>query len=117
ETYASANFHFDMENDGRFLELGAIITRAPAGTHFYCCGPKPMLAAFEALTAALPPDTVHVEYFSAKVEVDKAGGFTVELARSGQEFLIPPGKTILETLRAAGMDLPASCERGVCGTC
>ena len=117
ETYANANFHFDLENEGRFLDLGAIITRAAAGTHFYCCGPKPMLASFEALTAGLPPDTVHVEYFTPKEEVDKEGGFTVALARSGREFLIPHGKTILDTLRAAGLDLPASCERGVCGTC
>jgi ferredoxin len=78
-----------------------------------------MLTAFEALTGGLglPADTVHVEYFTPKEEVDKEGGFTVELARSGREFVIPHGKTILETLRAAGMDLPASCERGICGTC
>lgn len=119
ETYANAHFHFDAENEGRFLDLDAIIRRAPAETHFYCCGPKPMLTAFEALTGGLglPADTVHVEYFTPKEEVDKEGGFTVELARSGREFVIPHGKTILETLRAAGMDLPASCERGICGTC
>lgn len=45
------------------------------------------------------------------------GGFTVKLARSGREFVIPPDDTILEVLRDAGLELPSSCEQGVCGTC
>ena len=45
------------------------------------------------------------------------GGFTVRLARSAREFEIPEGDTILEVLRAAGFELPSSCEQGVCGTC
>ncbi len=45
------------------------------------------------------------------------GGFTVKLARSEREFQIPEGDTILEVLRAAGYDLPSSCEQGICGTC
>jgi ferredoxin-NADP reductase len=117
ETFAPVHFNFDDENTGQFLDLRAIIARAPAGSHFYCCGPKPMLTAFEGVTSGLPRDTVHVEYFTPKDTVAKEGGFVVELAKSGRQFLIPHGKTILETLRAAGLDLPASCERGVCGTC
>ena len=31
--------------------------------------------------------------------------------------MVPPGSTILETLRQAGLSVPASCEQGVCGTC
>jgi ferredoxin-NADP reductase len=117
ETFANAHFNFDDENGGRFLDLGGIIARAPPATHFYCCGPKPMLSAFENITAGVPSEQVHVEYFTAKEAVAKEGGFVVALARSGKEFLIPHGKSILETLRAAGLDLSASCERGVCGTC
>src|SRR5262249_36633503 len=41
----------------------------------------------------------------------------VELRRSGREFVIPPGKSILEVLRDAGMDLSYSCEQGICGAC
>jgi ferredoxin-NADP reductase len=110
-------FHFDAESAGQFLDLAGIVASAPAGAHFYCCGPLPMLAAFEAATAALPPDHVHVEYFTAKDAPASEGGFTVELARSGSSYPIPAGKTILDVLRDAGCDVPASCERGVCGTC
>jgi ferredoxin len=45
------------------------------------------------------------------------GGFTVELKRSGREFFIPPGRTILEVLIDEGVDVDYSCELGICGTC
>ena len=45
------------------------------------------------------------------------GGFTVELKRSGREFFIPDGRTILEVLLDGGVDVDYSCELGICGTC
>ena len=47
----------------------------------------------------------------------KKGGFTVELARSGQEFFIPEGQTILDVLLDEGVDVDYSCELGICGAC
>ena len=47
----------------------------------------------------------------------KRGGFTVELARSGLEFFIPEGKTILQVLLDEGVDVDFSCELGICGAC
>jgi ferredoxin-NADP reductase len=111
------HLHFDAEANGAFLDLAAIVARAPSEAHFYCCGPLPMLKAFELATAGLPPEHVHVEYFTAKDAAATEGGFTVELRKSGTSFQIPAGKTILDVLRDAGLNLPASCEKGVCGTC
>ncbi|MFD0900630.1 2Fe-2S iron-sulfur cluster-binding protein [Actinomadura sediminis] len=34
-----------------------------------------------------------------------------------RRFTVEPGASILETLRAGGVDLPSSCEEGICGTC
>ena len=110
-------FNFDGEPGGKLLDIGGVVRQWPPGTHFYCCGPLPMLAAFEAATAALPRDQVHVEYFSAKEPPAAAGGFTVVLAKSGKQVAVPAGKTILETLLDAGMEVPYSCMEGVCGTC
>jgi tetrachlorobenzoquinone reductase len=45
------------------------------------------------------------------------GGFTVELARSGREFFIPEGRSILEVLLDEGVDVDFSCELGICGAC
>lgn len=111
------HLHFDDEQGGKPPDLAGIVGAAGAGTHFYCCGPLPMLAAFEAATAALPAGQVHVEYFTAKDAPAKGGGFAVVLAKSGVELVVPGGKTILETVLDAGIAASYSCMEGVCGTC
>jgi ferredoxin-NADP reductase len=117
ESMASSEFHFDDEAGGKFLDVAGIIAAAPQDAHLYCCGPTPMLKAFEAATANWPRDRIHVEYFTPKQEPAKTGGFVVELARSGREFVIPEGKTILQVLLDAGVDVDYSCELGICGAC
>lgn len=115
--YREVHLHFDEEQAGRVLDIAAIVAAQPREAHLYCCGPAPMLAAFEAVTGGRPPERVHVEYFTARHEAATEGGFVVELARSGREFLVPPGRTILQVLREAGIDVPSSCEEGVCSAC
>jgi tetrachlorobenzoquinone reductase len=111
------HLHFDDEAGGAVLDLKAALDAAPAGAHLYCCGPTPMLAAFEAAAASRPKGLVHVEYFTPKAEAATSGGFWVELARSGEEYYIPEGKKILEVLYEAGVDVDYSCELGICGAC
>jgi ferredoxin-NADP reductase len=60
---ARVRFNFDEEPGGTMLDIAATVRAAPAGVHLYCCGPLPMLEAFEAATAELPRERVHVEYF------------------------------------------------------
>ncbi len=43
--------------------------------------------------------------------------FTLKLASSGRVVVVPAGESALDALREAGVDMPASCEQGVCGTC
>jgi tetrachlorobenzoquinone reductase len=117
EAMGHTHFHFDDENGDKVLDIKPIITEAPRESHLYCCGPTPMLKAFEAATADWPRAQIHVEYFTPKQEADKKGGFVVELARSGQEFVIPEGKSILQVLLDAGVDVDYSCELGICGAC
>jgi ferredoxin-NADP reductase len=111
------HFHFDDESGGAVLDVASIVANAPRGAHFYCCGPKPMLAAFESATRSLPPECVHLEYFMAKEARATEGGFTIVLARSGKELAVPPGKTILQVVRDAGVEVESSCEEGICLTC
>jgi vanillate O-demethylase ferredoxin subunit len=110
-------FNFDGVPGGKMLDIAAVTGAAAPDTHIYCCGPLPMLEAFEAATKDLPSERVHVEYFTAKEAPAAEGGFTVVLAKSGKSFQIAPGKTILETLLDAGMNVASSCLEGVCGTC
>jgi ferredoxin-NADP reductase len=113
----AARFNFDGEPGGAKLDISAAVAAAAPGTHFYCCGPVPMLEAFERATATLPAVQVHVEYFSAKAPPAADGGYTVVLARSRLSFEVAKGKTIIDTLIEKGFDAPYSCLEGVCGTC
>lgn len=114
---AFAHIHCDDEHGGAVLDLVSIIADAAPGSHFYCCGPTPMLEAYRAAAADIPPEQIHLEYFSPQAEASRAGGFIVQLARSGQDVFIPPGQSILETLREAGLTLDSSCQEGICGVC
>ncbi|MDQ0304942.1 PDR/VanB family oxidoreductase [Ancylobacter polymorphus] len=112
-----AHLHIDSESAGRFLDIAGIVAAAPDGAHFYCCGPAPMLTGFEAATAALPAERVHLERFAAAPMEAPQGGFVVALQASGKEFVVPEGKSILEVLREQGLDVDFSCEQGICGAC
>jgi ferredoxin-NADP reductase len=116
---ANVNFHFDDEQGGRRLPIRDLLKSARGSAHFYCCGPAPMLAAFEeaAADAGIASQFIHVEYFTQKYAASAAGGFEVELARSGLTVRVAPGHTILQTILAAGIDMSWSCEEGFCGAC
>lgn len=114
---ADVDLHFDDEHAGRPLDLAAIIASAPAHAHIYCCGPVPMLEAFEKATAGRPSSHVHVEYFQAKQAPAVDGGFEIRLARSKRTIAVEPGKTILDAVLDAGVMANYSCSEGVCGTC
>ncbi|TWB88382.1 vanillate O-demethylase ferredoxin subunit [Bradyrhizobium macuxiense] len=117
-TYRSrVHLDFDDERAGRVFDLATIVGNAPAHTHLYCCGPVPMLAAFEAATAGRPADHVHVEYFKAREAPATEGGFDVRLARSNRTIAVEAGKTILDALLDAGIAANYACTEGVCGTC
>lgn len=115
--HGRVHFNFDEEPGGNVLDLHALLNGADPSCHYYCCGPLPMLTAFEAATVSLPRDRVHVEYFTARDAPATSGGFSVVLARSGRTVDIPEGRSILETLLDAGIDVPYACQMGTCATC
>jgi vanillate O-demethylase ferredoxin subunit len=112
--------HYDSGDAAQKLDCAAVLGAPRADTHIYVCGPggyiDHVLGAANAL--GWPAAQVHREYFSA-APVDEAGdtAFDVKLASSGQVFTIPPGRTVVEVLAEHGVDIPVSCEQGVCGTC
>ncbi len=111
------HLHIDEDNGNQLMDIAAIVARAPKTAHLYCCGPAPMLDAFAAATRGWPPSQIHVEHFSGASPEIAHDAFVVELSRSGREVSIPSGVTILQALRAAGLDVESSCEAGVCGAC
>jgi ferredoxin-NADP reductase len=109
--------NFDHEPSGSMLDLAAIAGAAPPGAHLYCCGPVPMLEAFEVATRDRPTEQVHVEYFKAKEKPAAEGGFEVRLVRSNRTIRVEAGKTILDAVLDAGIAANYACTEGVCGTC
>jgi vanillate O-demethylase ferredoxin subunit len=114
---ANLHLNFDQEPSGRMFDLAAIVKNAPDDAHLYCCGPVPMLEAFEMATRDRPAGQVHVEYFKAKEKPAAEGGFEVRLARSNRTIKVEAGKTILNALLDAGIAVNYACTEGVCGTC
>jgi len=109
--------HFDDEQVG-FLDFGAAISSNP-GAHYYCCGPKQMMAAFQAAAEAqgVPHERIHIEYFQPPADLEPQGGFEIELATSKRVIPVPVGKTILQALQEVGISTTSSCESGICGEC
>lgn len=108
-------YRFDDEHES-LLDLSSILIGKPQGTHFYCCGPAPMLNAYEAAGKALRSEFVHLERFTGTLPA-AGGGFTVVLARSGRSIEIAAGASILDTLLDEGIDVDFSCMEGICGSC
>jgi vanillate O-demethylase ferredoxin subunit len=53
----------------------------------------------------------------AAVQETGVAPYTVTAARSGISVLVDGTQTIAEALRGRGIDVPVSCEQGICGTC
>ena len=112
------HLHFD-DAAGGVLDLAAIIGAAAEGTHFYCCGPGPMLDAYEATAAGAgkPAESVHLERFAAQQAAAVEGGFVISLARTGRDLTVPPGASVLKGLLDNGIAVDSSCQEGICGCC
>ncbi|HJU22993.1 MAG TPA: PDR/VanB family oxidoreductase [Casimicrobiaceae bacterium] len=100
------------------LDIGRLLADQSDDVHVYCCGPVGLMSAVKTATAGWDEARVHFEWFAAPA-IDHAQdrSFEVELARSRIVVTVPADRTILDVVREAGIDVPSSCEEGVCGTC
>jgi vanillate O-demethylase ferredoxin subunit len=112
-------FHFD-DAPGERLDLDALLRAAHPETHLYVCGPGGFIdaATGAARAAGWPAERVHVEHFGAPVQDTGADqAFDIRIASTGQALRVPAGKSALAVLLEHGLDVPVSCEQGICGTC
>lgn len=103
-------------------------------TTYLMCGPEGMMKNVESLLAIrhIPKEKIFKESFvqgtidkaEKKEEVVVAGTEeikerTVTIRYDGQEYkvLVPPNKGILESALDQGIDLPYSCQSGLCTAC
>jgi ferredoxin len=106
---------FAPEDETGLLDLPSVLDDVPEGTLVYCCGPGPLLDAVEA---RCPSGVLRVERFQPKEqETGDNTAFEVELARSGRTLTVAPDVSVLDAVRAAGVEVLYSCTEGTCGTC
>lgn len=112
--------HAGLDVEGTRRRLEEIVEKLdPEQTEIYTCGPGPMIDTVKdvACKRGIPEESVRFEYFK-NTDVPTGGeAFEVTLAKSGKTFMVPPDKTLLKACWDAGVELEASCEQGVCGTC
>ncbi|HEU0306276.1 MAG TPA: PDR/VanB family oxidoreductase [Lysobacter sp.] len=115
-----ASFHFDTGQEEQKLDLDAALAAATPGTHLYVCGPAGFMdwVLAEARARGWPESRLHKEYFAAApVQSGDDRPFDVTIASTGATFRVAPGQTVVEVLQEHGIEIPISCEQGVCGTC
>ena len=102
----------------------------------FTCGPSPFMAAVRAMLTDGGADMgrYHEESFTFEdlapatqaaaaeaeeklVEGEARASFRVTFSKSGRAIDCPDDTFVLQAARAAGMRLPASCTKGLCGTC
>jgi phthalate 4,5-dioxygenase reductase subunit len=111
-------FHHDGGDPARAFDLWPVFER-PQPVHVYACGPRPMLQAIRDMSGHWPLSAIHIESFAdaATLSVADDHPFRVRLARSGATIDVGADQSILDAMRAHGLDVSSSCESGTCGTC
>ena len=122
-----------------FLSLESLNLTSPdfLTREIFTCGPAPYMAAVRNLLTAIGFNMQHYheESFSfgelpsaVKSEViadenesvtgtEIKPSFSVELTKSGITVQCATDQFVLDAARAAGLRLPSSCSKGLCGTC
>ena len=111
--------HFD-EQPETALNAALVLASPQPGTHLYVCGPGGFMQHVldSARAQGWQEHALHREYFAAApVDSSNDGSFSVKVGSTGQVFDIPADKTVVQVLESHGIDIPMSCEQGVCGTC
>jgi vanillate O-demethylase ferredoxin subunit len=117
---ANVVMHHDGGDPAKGIKLADVLKNRPEGAHLYICGPTGLLEAARAASAHWPDETVHFEHFAATPShkpATKSEPFDITLSRRRLTLTVPPDKTILDVIRAAGIEADSSCEAGICSTC
>ena len=114
---ANVQYHFDDEHG--LVDLNALLADASGQRHLYVCGPQGFMNAVLDTARALgwSDDRLHYEYFAATPPAGDGESFDVRVASSGRVIRIPADCTVTQALAKEGVDVPVSCEQGICGTC
>lgn len=111
--------HVYCNDEGRTLDIGALLAGRHEGAHLYVCGPPGLTDAVlaEAARRGWPGECVHTERFSPADQLERGRPFTLRLASTGRLVEVPAERSALAALADAGIVIPTSCGQGICGSC
>ena len=110
-----------VSDEANRADLATIIAECGAsGARIHACGPARMLEALAGFCVDLPEGMLRTEVFSTDGSGATQPGdaaFDIELEDSDLTLTVAAGQTLLDAVRAAGIDVPSDCEEGLCGSC
>ncbi|MEM6800405.1 MAG: ferredoxin--NADP reductase [Bacteroidota bacterium] len=95
-------------------------------TEYYICGPSSMNVDVRdsLMDLGVPADLIHIEHFSArqkshtkKIESVNQAKLEVLYQHNSFQLELHKDQTLLQALKAKGIEVPYSCESGICGSC
>ena len=113
------SLHFDEQPDTA-LDIAQALAGPRDDVHLYVCGPGGFMQHVldNARAQGWKEQCLHREYFSAApIDHSADASFAVKLASSGQVFQVPADRSVVQVLQDQGIEVPISCEQGICGTC
>lgn len=117
---AQVQVHTDDGAPAQRLDTEQVLAQPDADTHLYVCGPSGFMdhVLDTARRLGWPDDRLHREYFAGAVTAtENDAPFDVRVASRGLVLRVPANQRVIDVLAAHGVDVPVSCESGVCGTC
>lgn len=120
--YASqVQLHLDDGAAAQRFDIKGTLNDAADNTQLYICGPAGFIEAVldAAREQGWPEERLHREFFAPAESADsgEAGVFELRLSKSGINVTVAADQTAVAALEAAGIEVPVSCEQGICGTC
>jgi ferredoxin-NADP reductase len=108
-----------LDDAGGKLDVASVMSRAPKHAMFYVCGPTALIDAVRtaARDVGISEDQIRFERFGVPPTQFADKAIRVILQRSSKIVEVGASQSILDAVQAAGVDAPAACRVGNCGTC
>jgi vanillate monooxygenase ferredoxin subunit len=114
-------FHHDDGPQEQRLDPQALFAGAARNADAYVCGPPAFIDWVYAAAgkAGFPKDRIYREYFAAAANESECGEtpFQLRIASTGDVIDVGANESAVAALARHGIEIPVSCEQGVCGTC
>lgn len=112
--------HVDDGEPSQRLDSPRVLANPATNHHLYVCGPTGFMdhVIGTARDQGWAESQLHREYFAAAPATgDDTDSFEIQLSSSGLCLQVPADRSVADVLIEAGVDIPLSCEQGICGTC